>query len=389
MNKEFKIDDDIITLLKEVINGIPEEEKGWENDFETILDESGIFSDQEIMNYIRTEEPKKQNPIFMELYKSIIQKRIGNLIQSTNKIVTHYGDDLDNKAAIYAIQKWAEDNDYIKIGYPIEIVRVPAGQVKECFLNVDTGGHKGSKIDSSVEIIIDGNPEKGVKSASEALSNFGIYVPEQIIELADTRTNKVSSLDSRSSLALIRDLTGEQIFKLAEKGLLDKSLTDEQLGEFGLTKAHKKQERIINLAIEEINKYTKKINDEEKIVLAPEPILAGSSIAYEKGINYYVSAACHFDENGKSDGVTFAITSKPGIKLPEEVIKFGKDLEEKYRIDENTSGVFVNSNGQMIVAGGLKNPDFKIENETVDGILEIIENKFTGKYLSKDEEIIA
>lgn len=311
--------------------------------------------------------------------KYAIMYNIAKKIKDTGAIVTHFGDDLDNKSAIEAIQKWAEDNDLIKIGYPLEVIRVPAGQVKEGYLNVDTGGHKGSRIEKDGTTIIDGDLKYGVKSASHGLSKLGIYVPEQILELADVKTNKVSALDSRSGLALVRYLTGEQTFKLAEKNLLDKTLTDEQLEEFGLVEAHQKQQEIIDNALEEIEKYTIELPNGEKLVLAPKQILAGSAIAYEKGINYYASVSNHLDENKNVDGVTFAITSKPGVEIPPEVIEYGKELVERYRIDENSSGVFVSQNNEMIVAGGFKNPKFSIKEETIEGMIEKIKSKFTGR----------
>lgn len=314
--------------------------------------------------------------------KERLIETIEKKIRETGTIVTHFGDDLDNKSSIQAIQKWAEDNHIIEAGKQIEVIRVPAGQIKEGYLNVDTGGHKGNKIEGNT-VVIDGDTANGVKSASESLSKIGIYVPEQILELADTKPNKVSALDSRSGLALVRYLSGEQTFNLAEENLLDKTLTDEQIMKYGLCEAHEKQQGIIDNATKKIEKYMTIMPNGEKIVLAPEQILAGSAIAYEMGVNYYVSSAEHFDENKNGDGVTFAITSKPGIELPEKVLSYGEKLVEKYRIDENTSGVFVNPNKQMIVAGGFKNPSFKITNETVKGMLEEIESEFTGKELNR------
>lgn len=308
-------------------------------------------------------------------------------VSETKTVVTHFGEDLDNKSAIYAIEKWAKEYGLIGKEESLKVERVPAGQVKEGMLNVDTGGHRGSRIEENGTLVIDGDPAHGVKSASEELSKLGIYVPEQIIELADTKPNRVSALDSRSGLALVRYLSGEQTFELAEAKLLDKSLTDEQLVEYGLTEAHEKQQAIIDNAVQKIEQYTVDMPNGEKIVLAPEQILAGSAIAYEKGINYYASASEHLDENKNPDGgVTFAITCKPGIKLPEEVLAYGNELVEQYRIDENSSGVFVNPNGQMIVAGGFKNPEFKIPNETIKGMLDKIESKFTGKEIEKSKE---
>lgn len=317
---------------------------------------------------------------------SINENLIRQKLEETKTVVTHFGDDLDNKSSIYALEKWAKEQGILYEDESLQVDRVPAGQIKEGMLNIDTGGHKGNRKEENGTLIIDGDPENGVKSAAESLSNSGIYVPEQIVELADTMPNKVSALDSRSGLALIRDLTGEQAFKLAEAKLLDKSLTDEQIKEFGLEEAHEKQQAIIDNAVEKIEKYTKELPNGERIVLAPEQILAGSAIAYEMGIPYYASASNHLDQDKNVDGVTFAITSKPGVQLPEEILEYGKELEEQYRIDENTSGVFVNTNGQMIVAGGFKNPIFKIPGETIEGMLEKIEDKFMGKDIQKEEQ---
>lgn len=329
------------------------------------------------------------SPEMLELTRDNINEyiidTIADLIEKTGTVVTHFGDDLDNKASIYAIQQWAEDNDLIKIGHPLKVIRVPAGQIKDGYLNIDTGGHKGIRGKIGKTIVIDGDLEHGVKSACEALSKLEIYVPEQIVELADTSPNRVSSLDSRSALSLVRYLNGEQVFKLAEAGLLDKTLSDEQIEEFDLVEAHNKQQQIIDNAVQKIKKYTIQMPNGEKIVLAPEQILGGSAIAYEMGINYYVSTATHLDKDKNPDGITFAIASKPGTRLPEEVLDYGRELQEEYRIDRETSGIFVSPNGQMVVAGGFKNPDFRIPNETIDGILSKIKEKFIRKSNKKQK----
>lgn len=344
-------------------------------------------------------EQLKSNPEFMKQVEEIQKQRelerkqkeeqlqrIQKKLAETKTVVTHFGDDLDNKSSIYALERWAKGKGILKKDENLQVERVPAGRIKEGMLNVDTGGHTGNREDSNGTIVIDGNPANGVKSAAQSLDNLGIYVPRQIVELADTIPNKVSPLDSRSGLALVKYLSGDQTFELAEQRLLDKTLKNENLKDFKLIKVFKKQKEIIDKAVEKIEKYTKELPNGEKIVLSPEQIKAGSMIAYEKGIPYYASASDHFDKDKNPDGVTFAITSKPGTKLPEEILKYGKELVEQYRIDENTSGVFVNPNGQMIVAGGFKNPEFKIPNETKEGILGKIEAKFMGQDIEKEQE---
>ena len=314
------------------------------------------------------EEEKEREEIIQALETK--RKMAESLIES-HTVVTHYGDDLDNKSSIEALRRFAIKIGAIKDNEQLIVQRVPAGQVKEGFVNVDTGGHRGNKSDNETKtIVIDGDPRNGIKSACQSLSSLGIYVPKQICELADARPTHISALDSRSGLALVRYLSGEQAFNLAENHLLDKTLTDEQLQEFGLTEAHKKQQQIIDSAVEKINKYTVELPSGEKIILAPEQITAGSSIAYELGIPYYASANQHLDREGNPDGVTFAISCRPGMKLPKEILEYGRQLVEQYRIDERNSGVFINPNEQLIVAGGPKNPNFRIEGHTPESMLE-------------------
>lgn len=292
-------------------------------------------------------------------------------IKEDKTVVTHFGDDLDNKSSIYALERFLKRLGVLQSNEHLNVERVPAGQVKEGRINIDTGGHTGNKIDEEKNtIVIDGDPKNGVKSACQSLSKIGVYVPEQICELADTRPARVSALDSRSGLALVRYLSGEQAFELAEDKLLDKTLTDEQLEKYGLIQAHEKQQQVIDVAVDKINKYTAALPNGERIVLSPEQIVGGSSIAYEMGIPYYASTNQHLDKEGNPDGVTFAISCKPGMKLPPQILEYGKQMVEQYRIDEKTSGVFVNPNGELIVAGGPKNPNFKIEGRTPEMMLE-------------------
>lgn len=295
------------------------------------------------------------------------------LVEALSKktVVTHFGADLDNVASIEALERYARENGILEEGEHLEVLRVPAGKVMEGYLNVDTGGHKGSKIEDGETIVIDGDPYNGINSAAAMLSTLGVYVPEQIVELADTVPNKVNPLESRTALSLIRSASGATIFEIAEAGLLDKQLTDEQLKQYGLEGAHEKQKEIIEKAVEKINKYMKTLPNGEKIVVAPEQILGGAQIAYELGASFYASAESH----KSGEGSTFAITSKPGIQLPEEIKEFGRGLVEQYKNSDGTSGVFLNPNGQMLVAGGPKNPEFAVK-YTLDGLVSKITELF-------------
>ncbi len=334
-------------------------------------------------------EDYAEREAFVELLET--KRMVYEALKDTKTVYTHYGDDLDNKAAIEALRRYAIKIGAIQEGEALDVQRVPAGQVKEGFLNVDTGGHKGNRRDDDkYTVVVDGDPANGIKSACQSLAAIGVYVPEQICELADARPAHISALDSRTGLALARYLSGEQLFRLAESHLLDQSLTDEQLEEFGLTEAHLKQQGIIDAAVEKINKYTVELPSGEKMVLSPEMITAGSAIAYEMGIPYYASVSQHRDTEKNPDGVTFAISCKPGMKLPQEILEYGRALVEQYRIDDKTSGVFVNPNEQLIVAGGPKNPDFKIEGHTPESMLEELRAVLMGdKEKSFEDRIVS
>lgn len=370
---------------------------GWPGSWgEGILDKK-LYTKEELEEMEKNEDPKWEEATSFWEYKTPerekeIKEQLEKMeakLRETKTVVTHFGDDLDNKASIYYLEQWARAKGILEENENLIVERVPAGKVKEGLLNVDTGGHTGSRIDGDT-IVIDGDPANGIHSAAAELAdmeietgNSALKMPKQIIELADTVPNKVSPLESRTALSLIRNTTGEQIFKIAKLGLLDKALTDEQLKKYGLVEAQKNQQAIIDNAVEKVNKYMVELENGEKVVIAPEQILAGAQIAYELGANYYGSVQAH--KSGK--GSTFAVTSKPGIKLPEQIREFGQDLVEEYKEKDGTSGVFLNPNGQMLVAGGFKNPDFSVE-YTPEELIEELKKKFKDYELTQEESLM-
>ena len=290
-------------------------------------------------------------------------------LKDTKTVVTHFGDDLDNRSSIYALEKWARENGILEEDETITVERVPAGKVKEGFINLDTGGHIGCREDEET-IVIDGNPKEGIKSAIQALvERLNIQVPNQILEIADAMPTKISPFDTRSGLSLQKFTSIENVFEMAKEELLDKELTDEQLERYGLVEAQKSQQKTIDEAVEKIKKYTKELSNGESVVISPEFIKAGSIVAYEMGINYFASV----DEHKSGQGVTFAINAKPGKVLPDKIREYGNNLVEKYKNQDGTSGVFVHPNKTMLVAGGPKNPDFKIDMSKEDMMNKIDE----------------
>lgn len=276
----------------------------------------------------------------------IDKQTLVNKINETSSVVTHIGDDLDNKCSIHSIQRELEK--------PLDVQRVPAGTIKEGYVNIDTGGHKGNDyIPETDTYVIDGDPANGVHSACLSLSKIGFYIPEQILQFADNPTNVVSALDARRSLALARHLNGEQTFRLAEEGLLDKSLNDEQLERYGLTEAYKEQQKTIDYAFEKIWQY----QIDPKTIVTRELVLGIGPVAYELGIETIVAISPH----KSGEGYTFAFLAKRGMELPEELIEVGKRYQAEYG-----KNVYINPEQSMVVAGGPKNPDFYIPGKVDD-----------------------
>ncbi len=337
------------------------------------------------------ENHTKPNPELLKYYKEL--KEIPNnfheyaialKLRENPTIATHFGDDLDNRSCIYILENWAKENGIIDEKDSLIVERIPAGKIMEGVVNIDTGGHKGSKFEDT--IVIDGEPPHGPKSAIEELSKLlEIEVPEQILECADALPTKTSIFDTRSGMSLQKFTTIENVFKMAKNNLLTKQLTDEQLKEYNLMESHLAQQKIVDTGKEKVEQYTTILANGEKVVIAPEFIKAGSLIAYESGINYYASVDKHLDSDRNENGSTFAINAKPGTKLPDNIKEFGNSLVEKYKDETGSSGVFLHPNGSMLVAGGPKNPDFKIEmnQEEIMNNLNTLFNEYAKEDLEK------
>lgn len=274
--------------------------------------------------------------------------------------MTHFGSDLDQIIAIEALRRAAAAMESLHClsifpvaelfqnDFAVKVDRTPAGQPVSGRVNVDVGdarATKGITVLDDGTVIID-HHFNGYNNTLEVLVEAGIYVPPHAVEVADRTDNRASALDYRSGIALVRYLTPSQAWELAEAGLLTAPLTDEQISRFGLSEAVEKQKAVVENAVAAVKKFA--AND--KVVFATEQILGGSFVAYELGYEVFCSVTPH-----KNGGVTFAINAAPGKKLPDAVLAFGRELQEKYG-----SGVFVRPDGGMIVAGGPKNPDFSV-----------------------------
>lgn len=305
------------------------------------------------------------------------QLQIASKLRMTQTVATHKNQDLDSRASVAVLEEWAQLNGIIDEDTKLTVCEVDAGKVMEGYVNVDTGGHKGSSYGDT--IVIDGNPKEGVKSAiAELVDTLEVKIPDQILECADSLPTKTSILDTRSGISLQKYADIDTVFEMASDGALTRDLTDEELEKYGLVEQQKEQQKIIDEGIEKIEKYTCELSNKEKVVISPEFIKAGSLIAYEKGINYYSSVNMH----KSGEGITMAINSKPGVQLPENIKEYGNNIVEKLRNEDGSSGAFLHPNGSMFVVGGPKNPEVKLD-LTQEQAMEEITNLF--KEYSRNE----
>ncbi|UZQ81837.1 hypothetical protein [Thermoanaerobacter sp. RKWS2] len=296
------------------------------------------------------------------MVKKYLQKRI-----SREGIVTHFGDDLDNRFAVEALKR---------AGFEIPVIdRTPAGQPAPKRVNIDVGSPdciKPITLKDDDTIIID-HHYSGHKNTLEILQKYlDIYVPEEAVELADSPAEQ-NPLEYRTGLSLARYMDNNLLWQLAEEKKLSKELTDEELEKYGLKEAAEEQKRIIDDAVRIIQQNS---FPDKKAVVVNQFVKAGSQIAYALGYDIYASVQEH--QNG---GITFAVTAKPGTVLPDGIISWAEKLREDYG-----DGVFVKPDRTMVVAGGPKNPNFSVP-LTFDEVREIIHQNLLPNEKIEDDTL--
>lgn len=200
------------------------------------LDSSGSFEgiNLDFLKFQKSQGVEGLDDYIIE-YQNVILNSIFETLRS-GVIATGLKDTPDTLAAIEALQKWAEDNDLIKIGQSLNIIRVPEGEIKEGYINIGVGNCNGIRLEKhsvlfeekiqrwaedndlvkigrkanfqSVRrmldeenvilpnfdtIVINSNPEYGVMSICEALISLGIDVPERVC--ATNKSTLVHSID--------------------------------------------------------------------------------------------------------------------------------------------------------------------------------------------------
>ena len=163
---------------------------------------SSLYSNTNILeNYLKQKEDLEginfdvNNSVFAELFEKTwgesvdycMRTEIANAIEQNNRIVVNEENSSKYDDAIDVLQQWAEDNDLIKIGHKLDVVKVPKGEIKEGDLNIGNGENNKNCIDDSKvgesTIILNGD------TITDTLKKIGIdnRFLERITDLANQK----------------------------------------------------------------------------------------------------------------------------------------------------------------------------------------------------------
>lgn len=192
-------------------------------------------------------------------------------------VVTHFGDDLDNRFAVEALRRYFRLDE-------LKVDRTPAGHPVPGRINIDVGDPTCTDPITCREdgtIIIDHHFNDIPNTISILSKELGIYVPEQAIKLADQPGEQVNPLEWRTPVSLSRHLPVEKLWELAEKQLLTEEMTDEQtLRTYGIYEAAQKQKELIE------NARAAVVNGSvpgTRVTIVDTFVPAGSQVAYSLG----------------------------------------------------------------------------------------------------------
>ena len=469
----------MIRLLKNV-----DLENYTENDYGKVneLYELGKFMNDETYNNIIKENPslKKQCDLLKELvnpskdktenlsglhvneyytkYEKYIKSKIENALNRNGaSIYIQGGNNLDIQASIYALRRHMRD--ICKKTDLIEVKRINAGeQIDGKGLIIDAGKLEG--IESITKKIkkdgkektfpvlraINANTSRAQKSTCGVLSQYGIYVPEKIVQYADTVPDETVLLP-RYGVNVSRYLTGKKLFDFAEAKredgtyLFEAELTDEELKKYStepkkgkdngtdlIEMCNRRQEQI-EKDMKEISKNIYKITTKEGdkyVAVVNHYINCGSFISYALGCDYYVSVADEKAEYDNSnldffteshDRATFGVCANPksgeGV-LPEELLEWCKELRDNGENDtfkmytvsrdkndkvqrkkgEEEIKPFIKPTKDMVVFGGQKTSHLFVaykgelprEKTLKDKLIESLLHKLGGNEIEKMSE---
>ncbi len=380
-------------------------------------------------------ELKKQayHTKYEEYLKGKIEEILMGTGDSNGRIYIQSGNNLDIQASIYALKKHMKDN----FQKNIDVYKIDAGeQIEGRGLYLDAGRLEGiegyvKNVKNYEKIpvvrVINANILRAQKSTCGVLKQYGIYVPDKIVQYADgVHVEKI--LLARHGVNVCRYLSNKKLFDFAEERradgtyLFDTELTDEELKKYStIPKKGKgqavdliaecdKREKMIRRDVKYIanNTYTIHTKEGDKyLAIADHHVNNGAMISYSLGCDYYLSVADNPAEFDKTQNyyipgrATFAVNANPRKgdgTLPEQLIEWCKQLRDDGKNDKFkmytvardwSSGItrkegteekpFVKKTKDQVVFGGRKTPHL---------FVTFNDNKKSGDNL-KDEIIAA
>ncbi|SMB96372.1 hypothetical protein SAMN00808754_1469 [Thermanaeromonas toyohensis ToBE] len=180
----------------------------------------------------------------------------------------------------------------------------------------------------------------GRKGVLEVLrDDLGVYVPQQAVEAVKTPAEQVNVLDYRNTFNLVGYLTPEQLWDLAECGLLGKSLTDAEIAAFGLREAVEKRKADLDSAAVRLKAGRVPGTG---VTVVEEPIPDGERVAFALGYDYFVRVNSY----APFSLLGFEVIARPGKRIPGRLISWAKGLENVER-----AGFYVDPDGRRLWVG--------------------------------------
>lgn len=170
--------------------------------------------------------------------------------------------------------------------------------------------------------------------------DLGVYVPPQAVEMADpNKVGELDVLDWRNTLNLTKYLTPDQLWDIAEGGLLGRSLTDEEIDNLGLRAAAEKRRTEIENAVARVRACEV---PGTKAVVVEGWGDDGERVAFALGYDYYVRINRY-----PQFGVTgFEVVARPGKTVPDRLVAWARAIDGAER-----AGISIDPGRRHLVVG--------------------------------------
>jgi len=277
--------------------------------------------------------------IDMPILKDVCVKVLKKYLKNSKEIQTHTGQDLDQNMSILVVAKLAK-----KMVSEFEIIKHPQSEGGKKGLIVDLQ-YSGSNLELGSKTLVFDHHDGSAQNALYKFSKVGIYVPQDLLEIADKQFHDVSIMED-IWFNYYRYLSLEFQWKIfCEKGKIWKKITKLESKSISSKMKNNFSNLLFSLMILKNNIFTsEKYGD---IVIVNQFVTAGSILSYnELKCNYYISIST---TDNKS---TFVVSCNHENILDEEI---------KTKLKEISSEIYFHPNGKLAILGGSKNEGIYIK----------------------------